>query len=146
MEGTFILAKLRTSPRFQAPPRKKAFWRNMVFNTLLYFVETKNIHTSNMTGIFLQGSNRDVGFLGGSEGKESACNRGDCVWSLDGEDPLEKGMATHSSILTGEFHEQRSWQATIHRDAKSQTQLSNCHFTIHNFRLVHTQRQHDLGI
>ena len=55
MEGTFILAKLRTSPGLQAPPRKKAFWRNIVFNTLLYFVETKNIHTSNMTGIFLQG-------------------------------------------------------------------------------------------
>ena len=30
---------------------------------------------------------------GGSEGKESAYNAG------DGEDPLEEGMATHSSIL-----------------------------------------------
>ena len=28
--------------------------------------------------------------------------------SLGGEDPLEKGMATHSSILAGEFHGQRS--------------------------------------
>ena len=27
--------------------------------------------------------------------------------SLDLEDPLEKGMATHSSILAGEFHGQR---------------------------------------
>ena len=26
------------------------------------------------------------------------------VWSLGWEDPLEKGKATHSSILTGEFH------------------------------------------
>ena len=26
------------------------------------------------------------------------------VQSLGQEDPLEKGMATHSSILTGEFH------------------------------------------
>ena len=36
---------------------------------------------------------------GGSDGKESACNAGDpgsiTVW----EDPLEKEMATHSSIL-----------------------------------------------
>ena len=31
-----------------------------------------------------------------------------CVQSLGGEDPLEKGMATHFSILIGEFHEQRS--------------------------------------
>ena len=31
------------------------------------------------------------------------------VGSLGGEDPLEKGMATHSSILLpGEFHGQRS--------------------------------------
>ena len=29
------------------------------------------------------------------------------VQSLDWEDPLEKGMATHSSILPGEFHGQR---------------------------------------
>ena len=35
---------------------------------------------------------------GGSDGKESACNVGDQVWSL-GRDLLEKGMATHSSIL-----------------------------------------------
>ena len=32
-------------------------------------------------------------------GKESACNAGDPVWFLGREDPLEKGMATHSSIL-----------------------------------------------
>ena len=29
------------------------------------------------------------------------------VQSLGQEDPLEKGMATHSSILPGEFHGQR---------------------------------------
>ena len=38
-------------------------------------------------------------FPGGSDGKESACNSGD-VGSISGqEDPLEKGMATHSNIL-----------------------------------------------
>ena len=43
-----------------------------------------------------------VGFLGGDRGKESACQ---CrrlktqVRSLGQEDPLEKKMATHSSIL-----------------------------------------------
>jgi len=30
------------------------------------------------------------------------------VWSLGQEDPLEKGMATHSIILFGESHGQRS--------------------------------------
>ena len=38
-------------------------------------------------------------FPGGSDGKESTCNAEIQVQSLDQEDPLEKGMATHSSIL-----------------------------------------------
>ena len=42
-----------------------------------------------------------MGFLGGSDGKESACSVGDPVRSLGWEDPLEKGMATHSSVLAG---------------------------------------------
>ena len=36
--------------------------------------------------------------LGGSDGKESACNTGDWVLSLVWEDPLQRGMATHYSI------------------------------------------------
>ena len=36
-----------------------------------------------------------VGFPDSLVGKESACNAGDLGW----EDPLEKGKATHSSIL-----------------------------------------------
>ena len=36
-----------------------------------------------------------MGFPGGSEDKESACNAGDLGW----EDPLEEGTATHSNIL-----------------------------------------------
>ena len=44
-----------------------------------------------------------VGFPGGSDDKESACNARDLVQSLGGEDPMEKGMATHSSILPGIF-------------------------------------------
>ena len=39
-----------------------------------------------------------MGFPGGWDSKESACNARDWVWSLGQEDPLEKGMATHSSI------------------------------------------------
>ena len=39
------------------------------------------------------------GFLGGSEGKESACHSGDSG-SIPGlGNPLEEGMATHSSVL-----------------------------------------------
>ena len=38
-------------------------------------------------------------FLGGSDGKESACNAGDLGLIPGQEDPLEEGMAIHSSIL-----------------------------------------------
>ena len=38
-----------------------------------------------------------LGFPGGSAGKEPACNAGDHVQSLGWEDPLEEGMAVHSS-------------------------------------------------
>ena len=40
-----------------------------------------------------------LGFPGGTDGKESACQAGSWVLSLCQEDPMEKGMATHSSIL-----------------------------------------------
>ena len=39
------------------------------------------------------------GFPGGSDGKEFTCNAGDLDSILGWEDPLEEGMATHSSIL-----------------------------------------------
>ena len=40
-----------------------------------------------------------LGFSGGSDGKESVIMQETQLQSLDREDPLEKGMATHSSIL-----------------------------------------------
>ena len=39
------------------------------------------------------------GFPGGLDGKESASNVGDPGWSAGLGNSLEKGMATHSSIL-----------------------------------------------
>ena len=42
------------------------------------------------------------------------------VRSMDWEDPLEEGMATHSSILAW-----RIWQAIVHGVAKSRTRLSD---------------------
>ena len=45
--------------------------------------------------------------------------------SLGREDPLEKGMATHSSILTWRIPMDRgAWQATVHGVANSQTWLT----------------------
>ena len=41
------------------------------------------------------------------------------VQSPGWENPLEKGMATHSSILAGEFQGQVAWWATVHGVRKS---------------------------
>ena len=44
------------------------------------------------------------------------------VWSLGWEDPLEEGMATHSSILAWRILMDRgAWQATVHGVSKNQT-------------------------
>ena len=44
------------------------------------------------------------------------------VRSLDWEDPLEKGMATHSSSLAWRIPMDRgAWQATVHRVYNSWT-------------------------
>ena len=48
--------------------------------------------------------------------KESACNAGDLVRFLGWENPLEKEMAIHSSILAWKNPMDRgAWGATVHR-------------------------------
>ena len=48
------------------------------------------------------------------------------VRSLGQEDPLEEGIATHSSILACRTPKDRgAWQATVHKVTKSQTRLSD---------------------
>ena len=47
------------------------------------------------------------------------------VQSLGWEDPLEEGMATHSSILAWRIPLTGAWWATVHGVEKSQTRLSN---------------------
>ena len=68
-----------------------------------------------------------MGCPGGSVGKNqpaSASNTGSI--SQGREDPLQEGMATHSSILTlGNPRDRGAWRATIHGVAKSQRRLSD---------------------
>ena len=48
------------------------------------------------------------------------------VQFLGWEDPLEEGLATHSSILGWRIPmDRRAWRATVHGVTKSRTQLSN---------------------
>ena len=53
-----------------------------------------------------------------SVGKESACNAGDLGW----EDPLEKEMTTHSSILTWRIQWTEE-QAIVHGIARARHDL-----------------------
>ena len=64
-------------------------------------------------------------FPGGSAGKESACSAESLGW----EDPLEKGMATHFSILAENSMDRRAWQAIINVVLESDTaqQISLTH-------------------
>ena len=65
------------------------------------------------------------------------------VQSLGWEDPLEEGMATHSSILAWRIPiDSGTWLATAHGVAQSQTQLSSFTFT----SLLHHQTHPRLSI
>ena len=66
-----------------------------------------------------------MGFPGGSDGKESACNVGD--WGLipGGKIPLKKEWLPTPVFLPREFHGQRSLMGYIVQGVtKSQTRLS----------------------
>ena len=81
-----------------------------------------------------------LGFPGGSDGKESACSAGDPAQSLGQEDPLEQGMATHSSILAWRipWTEHPGW-ATAHgiteSDRSERLTLSHFYFPF-TFRVL----------
>ena len=67
------------------------------------------------------------------------------VQSLGWEDPLEEGMATHSSILARRIPVDRgAWWATVHGIAKSWTQLSNFSF-FHSFYFTGPKIKEDTG-
>ena len=65
-----------------------------------------------------------MGFPGGASGKEPACQRRrhkTQVQSLGWEDPLEKGITTHSSILAWRIP--RTEESGRHRVANNLTRL-----------------------
>ena len=60
--------------------------------------------------------------------------QGTQVRFLGWEDPLEKGMTTHSSILAWNSMDRGAWQATVHMVTESRTQLmSNCK-SVNNYK------------
>ena len=70
----------------------------------------------------LPNSGFPVGSHGGSEVKNLPAMQETWAQSLGAEHPLEKGVATHSSILAWKM-DRGGWWATVHGVAKSWTQL-----------------------
>ena len=70
-----------------------------------------------------------MGFPSGSDGKESACDEGDTGSNpgLGWKDPLEKQMATHSSILAWRipWTEEPGGLYIVHGVTKSHTRLND---------------------
>ena len=59
--------------------------------------------------------------------KNPSAMRDTWVGSLGWEDPLEEGMATHSSLLAWRIPKGRgAWQATVHGVTKSRTWVWRC--------------------
>ena len=91
------------------PPRKSS---NSVFRVDVSRIDSLRV----FCGLYLWAKGRicssslwamfciNMGFPGGSDSKESACQcRRQGFLSLDWEDPLKKKMATHSSVLAWEI-------------------------------------------
>ena len=69
---------------------------------------------------------KELGFPGDSNGKEFACDAGDPDLILGQEDPLEKRMASHSSILAWRIPwTEEPGELIVHGVTKSRTQLGD---------------------
>ena len=64
-----------------------------------------------------------MGFPGGSVVKTLPAMQETRVPSLSREDPLEEGMATHSSILAWRISWTGAWQAVVHGVTQNWTRL-----------------------
>ena len=53
------------------------------------------------------------------------------IWSLDQEDSLEEGIATHSTIFAWRIPWTGVWWATVHGVTQSQTQLKQLSMRAH---------------
>ena len=80
------------------------------------------------------------GFPGGSDGKESTCNGGDTGW----EYPLEKGMATHCSILawrTPRTEEPDGLQSMGSQESDTTEATNTTHSYVQGFMLIPTSAE-----
>ena len=102
------------------PSQNNGFVHSPLFKVMFHKKRAaSSVHTSHYHNCFP--AQLPKNFPGGSDSKESACSAGDMGAIPGQEDPLEKGMATHSSILAWKTH----WAEEPGGLEKSQTRLSN---------------------
>ena len=88
---------------------------------------THTVKTASIsTGRLYQPTSRRLGFLGGSDSKESTCNAGDVslIPGLGKSAGEENGNPPQYSCLEKSM-DRGAWWATVHGVAKSQTRLSD---------------------
>ena len=81
-----------------------------------------HIHKIMLTSLKLTGTNFKWGFPGGSVVKNPSAKQETWVQSLSQDNPLEKKIATYSTILGyGNPKDRGVWQAIVHGVPESQT-------------------------
>ena len=98
----------------------------------------KDMHVTATILIFIlhiDGLNISTIFPGGSELKCLPPMQETQVWSLGREDPLEKEMATHSSILPAESHGRRSLVGYCPQGCKESDTTEQLHFHFSNISI-----------
>ena len=84
--------------------------------------------------LWRKGNTRDFGFPGGSAVKNPRAVQ-ETLQTLGREDPLEKDMATHSSIFAWRIHMDRgARRATVHRVTKSPPEMRRQTLSFSSFR------------
>ena len=121
---------------FQGPPRLSELSFATFTTVVVEGAPSARILCLNSSKIILGFLRNHVhqGFPGGSDSKEPTCNAGDWVQSLGQEEPLEKGMATHSTILAWEIpwtEEPGGLQSIESQRVKHSWATNTSHFHIH---------------
>ena len=120
MKQNFLYKK--ANERIQKNPNYH-FWPKMIFKTCKPTIISAYINLYVL--LILKLLTNLMGFPGGSSG--SPAMQETWVWSLSREDPLEKGMATHSCILAWRIPRTEEPGGLFDGVAKSRTLLSNKH-------------------
>ena len=102
------MSEILPTSSFSSPFLSDVLFSSHIFYSILLYKENN---------IYLE-----LSFISGFLGGSLIENLPACAGSLGWEDPLEKEMATHSSILAWRIPMDRgAWRAIVHGVAKSQT-------------------------